>query len=312
MGSDAHVNELVAQVEGLEAEARQREEDHLTQVMELTGRMRDFVQRLDVSEADAKRLRARLAERERQLENRNSRDVHMLQHPVDASAEELNERLILLETLSAEQDLAHRTCEEEHAAREAELTGHIRDLAKRTDYAESELEKVRNQYEAERTNHINFQVEQESLVKSLKDQVDVLSQANFRLNIELGRCMDELRKVAAERPFLWDRRLVTQGLCVYLEQRDRSTRAEVLARLADTLEFTLEERERLGVTRKLSRVEQDLADAAQASRRRHVFSDLANQFVRFVSAEIDGPPISEVCDLAPHDLPDRTSDRENK
>merc|ERR1740115_96184 len=100
MPSAQSSSELIARVESLEAEVRQRDEDHMIHVMELSGRLKEYVQKMDASEADASRLRTRLAERERQLEQRSSFEVESLQCSSGGSCARCMEK-----------DLELRTCE---------------------------------------------------------------------------------------------------------------------------------------------------------------------------------------------------------
>ncbi|CAK9115174.1 Uncharacterized protein SCF082_LOCUS53314 [Durusdinium trenchii] len=56
-----------------------------------------------------------------------------------------------------------------------------------------------------------------------------------------------------ERPFLVDKRMVTQMLAAYLEQRDHpGPQQEIMAKMADLLGFSTSEREQVGLSQKRS------------------------------------------------------------
>lgn len=63
-------------------------------------------------------------------------------------------------------------------------------------------------------------------------------------------------------------------------------REEILRKLSDTLGFTLDERERIGLARRNAQ----LGEQIRADQRKNVFSNLAGQFVRFLQAEVEDDP----------------------
>merc|ERR1719414_1216223 len=62
------------------------------------------------------------------------------------------------------------------------------------------------------------------------------------------RCVAKLEKESLERPFLVDKRMVTQMMAAYLQQRDYpKQQLEIASKMADLLGFTIAERELVGL-----------------------------------------------------------------
>merc|ERR1712194_524761 len=77
------------------------------------------------------------------------------------------------------------------------------------------------------------------------------TQETTTLNGVVERCLEKMEKDSMERPHLVDKRMVTQMVAAYLEQQDHhQQQQEILARMADLLGFTTEERNQVGLTQK--------------------------------------------------------------
>jgi len=85
-----------------------------------------------------------------------------------------------------------------------------------------------------------------------KSQADLGAAIQERdsLNTVVERCVEKLEKESRERPFLVDKRMVTQMLASFLEQRNNpSASSEIMAKMADILGFTTAEREQVGLAK---------------------------------------------------------------
>ncbi|CAK9002952.1 unnamed protein product [Durusdinium trenchii] len=81
-----------------------------------------------------------------------------------------------------------------------------------------------------------------------------------------------------ERPFLVDKRMVTQMLAAYLEQRDHpGPQQEIMAKMADLLGFSTSEREQVGLSQKRK--------GPIASEEPANLADLTDRFVDFLMEE---------------------------
>merc|ERR1711870_51794 len=86
---------------------------------------------------------------------------------------------------------------------------------------------------------------------SLKKDLAVARQEQTKLNDVVEQCIAKLEKESQERPHLVDKRMVTQMVAAYLEQRDYpKQQLEIMARMADLLGFTAAEREQVGLSQR--------------------------------------------------------------
>lgn len=94
------------------------------------------------------------------------------------------------------------------------------------------------------------------------------------------RCLEKLQHEGLERPHLVDKRMVTQMLAAYLEQRDnQKARDEVMARMADLLGFTAAERAQVGLSQKRKGLSLEPEPVS--------LEELTNQFVDFLHEEAE-------------------------
>lgn len=91
--------------------------------------------------------------------------------------------------------------------------------------------------------------------RTLKEEAETLRQKlaasdeeKRSLNAVVDRCVEKLEKDSRERPHLVDKRMVTQMIASFLEQRDNPANAfEIMSKMADLLGFTAAEREQVGL-----------------------------------------------------------------
>merc|ERR1712129_410042 len=116
----------------------------------------------------------------------------------------------------------------------------------------------------------------------LKSELEAKKQETQTLNDCVERCLQKMEKDGQERPHLVDKRMVTQMVAAYLEQRDfPRQQLEVLTRMADLLGFTAEERHQVGLThKKRSILEQEEEPTGLA--------ELSDRFVDFLLEETEG------------------------
>merc|ERR1712060_319502 len=101
------------------------------------------------------------------------------------------------------------------------------------------------------------------------------------LNSVVERCVEKLEQDGRERPHLVDKRMVTQMLAAYLEQRDNPRqREEIMTKMADLLGFTTAEREQVGLVQRRRTLAENDEPAG--------LLDLADRFADFLLEESEG------------------------
>merc|ERR1712060_529701 len=111
--------------------------------------------------------------------------------------------------------------------------------------------------------------------------LEAKTQETTTLNDCVERCLEKLEKDGQERPHLVDKRMVTQMVAAFLEQRDNPRQQqEIMARMADLLGFTASEREQVG----LSQRRRKLLEQQDASG----LAELSDAFVDFLYEESEG------------------------
>ena len=76
-------------------------------------------------------------------------------------------------------------------------------------------------------------------IERLQDELAVAKDEQKNLNGVVERCLAKMEADSRERPFLVDKRMVTQMLAVYLEQKDHpGPQQEILQKMADLLGFS--------------------------------------------------------------------------
>merc|ERR1719161_792743 len=94
------------------------------------------------------------------------------------------------------------------------------------------------------------------------------------------RCLDKLQKIGLEQPYQVDKRMVTQMIAAFLEQRDNPrNQNEVMAKMADLLGFTSAERAQVGLKDKRKGLSLEPEPAS--------FEELTAQFVDFLHEEVE-------------------------
>lgn len=117
-------------------------------------------------------------------------------------------------------------------------------------------------------------------IVQLKADLEKAEEEKVALNGVVERCLEKLHREGQERPHLVDKRMVTQMLAAYLEQRDNQKRRdEVMAKMADLLGFTAGEREQVGLLQKRKSLSLEPEPLS--------FEELTNQFVDFLHEEVE-------------------------
>lgn len=113
---------------------------------------------------------------------------------------------------------------------------------------------------------------------TLRQQLEASQQEQHSLNAVVERCLTKMEQDSRERPHLVDKRMVTQMVAAYLEQRDHPRQQqEILTKMADLLGFSTSEREQVGLLRK----RKALLDQEESGG----FADLSDRFVDFLLEE---------------------------
>jgi hypothetical protein len=119
-------------------------------------------------------------------------------------------------------------------------------------------------------------------VAKLTDSLQAAEQEKASLSSVVERCVEKLEKESRERPHLVDKRMVTQMLASYLEQNDNpDTQWEIMAKMADLLGFTTQEREQVGLTKARRSLLERQEEPAN-------LSELGDRFVDFLFEESEG------------------------
>jgi len=114
--------------------------------------------------------------------------------------------------------------------------------------------------------------------EALRQRTDTAEQEKQTLSGVVERCLGKLEKDGRERPHLVDKRMVTQMLAAYLEQRDNPVnQQEIMVKMADLLGFTTAEREQVG----LSQRRKTLGELQEPAG----LLDLSDRFVDFLMEE---------------------------
>lgn len=120
-----------------------------------------------------------------------------------------------------------------------------------------------------------LQAENETLAKELEQA----KKEQEKLSGIVERCLEKMERESRERPHLVDKRMVTQMLAAYLEQRDHPTAAqEIMFKMADLLGFTTAEREQVGLSMRRRTLLEQQDDPAS-------LSELTDRFVDFLLEE---------------------------
>uniref|UniRef100_A0A7S0ZXR3 PDZ domain-containing protein n=1 Tax=Noctiluca scintillans TaxID=2966 RepID=A0A7S0ZXR3_NOCSC len=133
-----------------------------------------------------------------------------------------------------EAELLERSCE--HASVRREADEHRRQV--------DELRRQQRNWQVELQESRGLKLENEGLKQTL---ASVLQERDALKNV-VERCVAKLEKESLERPFLVDKRMVTQMMAAYLQQRDYpKQQLEIASKMADLLGFTIAERELVGL-----------------------------------------------------------------
>ncbi|CAE7943965.1 unnamed protein product [Symbiodinium sp. KB8] len=233
--------------ERLRQELAQSREELMRCVAKLQDgeRLQLEIRRLLPFEEASKELETRLREAELQLEQRSQAMTELQrQHAADAAS---------IQRLQGDLLSIQETGESQAGQLESALLERNKECAT--------LRRERN--EAQQKLQEVLQRSQENL--QVADAGRALSTENERLQQELAQSREELKSLnsvvercvakmeaeSRERPFLVDKRMVTQMLAAYLEQRENpGPQLEILNKMADLLGFTSAEREQVGLSQK--------------------------------------------------------------
>ncbi|CAE7933943.1 LanA, partial [Symbiodinium necroappetens] len=233
--------------ERLRQELAQSREELMRCVAKLQDgeRLQLEIRRLLPFEEASKELETRLREAELQLEQRSQAMTELQrQHAADAAS---------IQRLQGDLLSIQETGESQAGRLESALLERNKECAT--------LRRERN--EAQQKLQEVLQRSQENL--QVADAGRALSTENERLQQELAQSREELKSLnsvvercvakmeaeSRERPFLVDKRMVTQMLAAYLEQRENpGPQLEILNKMADLLGFTSAEREQVGLSQK--------------------------------------------------------------
>eukprot|EP00930_Biecheleria_cincta_P064306 TRINITY_DN4986_c0_g1_i1.p1 TRINITY_DN4986_c0_g1~~TRINITY_DN4986_c0_g1_i1.p1 ORF type:complete len:1047 (-),score=400.60 TRINITY_DN4986_c0_g1_i1:179-2959(-) len=217
-------------------------------------------------------MEAQLRHAEQQLELKTQEAASM------ASVHESN--ALTIQRLQGELESMHESGESQAGQLEAELMERSRETAalrREKEEQQRKLEECMKQQEArgrDSEDAKTLRMERDDLRQNL----EVAKQEQKTLNGVIERCLGKMEKDAQERPHLVDKRMVTQMLAAYLEQRDNpGPQQEIIAKMADLLGFTSAEREQVG----LSQRRKTLADMQEPQG----LADLSDRFVDFLMEE---------------------------
>eukprot|EP00397_Hematodinium_sp_SG-2012_P001540 GEMP01001543.1.p1 GENE.GEMP01001543.1~~GEMP01001543.1.p1 ORF type:complete len:1430 (+),score=500.16 GEMP01001543.1:353-4642(+) len=192
------------------------------------------------------RLRLQEAEQKNRAVAQNLEDVLQLNQEKEAEIEQLQS---MLETFKEEQMFGEGR---DNAELEVQLSEN-RELRRRLDELRAQMQK--NVEVRQGRDDRYFEMEAE--VGKLRTETEMLQPENIRLREELRNAQDvshqaiaKLRRDMEDRPFLIDKRLCVQMLMQYFSA-PYDTRAEILCRMADSLGFTQEDREQLGIKKRV-------------------------------------------------------------
>jgi len=116
----------------------------------------------------------------------------------------------------------------------------------------------------------------------LKQDLATAQLEHTKLNGVVEQCIAKLQKESQERPHLVDKRMVTQMLAAYLEQRENPRQQqEIMSKMADLLGFTAAEREQVGLAQRRRTLLEQQDEAAG-------LADLTDRFVDFLFEESEG------------------------
>jgi len=242
----------------LRAEKSHRLESEVDQLREyqrayarLEERLQEAEASLDASEREAVQLR-----------NERSNDHGTIQR-LQAVVEAIQE--------SGESEAGHLEAELLERSREnASLRRDAEDQRRRLE----ELLKSQQDWREAVDQSRDLKAENEDLRRNLA----ATAQEKDTLHDVVTRCVEKLEKESRERPHLVDKRMVTQMVAAYLEQRDNPRQAqEIMAKMADLLGFTTTEREQVGLTQRRKTLLEHQEPAS--------LSDLADGFVDFLLEE---------------------------
>lgn len=251
------------------------ETDGLRQRATESHRLEAEVVQLRQYEQAVQELQARLVDTEAQLDFRTA-ELELLQR-------ERKECSVTIERLESLVESLQESGESQAGQMEAELLERSREAA--TLRREVEDQRRRNEDLVKRQEAASRAAEEAKTLAAERDALQAALQSaqqeQAQLRGVLDRCLQRMEKEGQERPHLVDKRMVTQMVAAYLEQRDHpKQQQEIMSRMADLLGFTTQEREQVGLaSRRKSLIEhQDEPEDLE---------DFAKLFVNFLEKETD-------------------------
>ncbi|CAE7220784.1 unnamed protein product [Symbiodinium sp. CCMP2592] len=272
--------------ERLRQELAQSREELMRCVAKLQDaeRLQLEIRRLLPFEEASKELETRLKEAELQLEQRSQAMTELQrQHAADAAS---------IQRLQGDLLSIQETGESQAGQLESALLERNKECAtlrRERNEAQQKLQEVLQR------NQENLQVADAGRALSTENEAWLLRWAEWKqelksLNSVVERCVAKMEAESRERPFLVDKRMVTQMLAAYLEQRENpgeevqalERHPAILNKMADLLGFTSAEREQVGLSQKRKTPLQMQEPQGLA--------DLTDRFVDFLMEESVGPP----------------------
>jgi len=162
-----------------------------------------------------------------------------------------------------------------------ECNAERRTLRQRTEELEGRLQQLeKTQQESQEIVEAGKQMKVEN--EQMKIDLSKAQAEQEKLREVVDRCLTKMEKEAQERPYLVDKRMVTQMVAAYLEQKHHPRQQhEILARMADLLGFTSAEREQVGLSQK----RRGLLDQDESAG----LAELSDRFVDFLFEESEAP-----------------------
>jgi len=252
------------------------ESEGLRQRAENLQQLQAEVEQLRRVEATCVALQSRLHEAEGQIEAAREEAEH-LNNARQSDYETIHRLQALLDSM-------HETGESEAGQLETELLERSRECAALRRQSEEHRRRVDEllQWQSDMREIAEEGRALKSEVTTLKQDLATCCEEKRALSGVVDRCVEKLERDSRERPHLVDKRMVTQMVAAYLEQRENPRQAqEIIAKMADLLGFTSAEREQVGLSQQRRTLAQLLEEPAS-------LADLSDRFMDFLLEEAEG------------------------
>eukprot|EP00929_Paragymnodinium_shiwhaense_P029135 TRINITY_DN16768_c0_g1_i2.p1 TRINITY_DN16768_c0_g1~~TRINITY_DN16768_c0_g1_i2.p1 ORF type:complete len:738 (-),score=305.87 TRINITY_DN16768_c0_g1_i2:98-2311(-) len=252
----------------VESEGLRRQAAELQQLHAEVARLQRF-------EGVAVSLQERLNEAERQLETAGDQDSR-LQQSRQSDLQTIQRLQEVIESMQASGESQAGELESELMERSRECSILRRELEEQRKKADELLKWQREMREsADESRSLKTEVER------LQRDLTAAEEEKKSLAGVVDRCVEKLEKDSMERPHLVDKRMVTQMLAAYLEQKDNPLASyEIMNKMADLIGFTMQEREQCGLSQQRRKLAQQLEEPTD-------LVDLSDRFVDFLLEEAE-------------------------